>query len=158
MVNLIFPFAEKDDRNFEYEYGALALFLKNYTSGMGDVESFNAAQSKMAERTTKYYRAAENMAASSFNSTFLYFQTTKIRNVLPSFDGSYVPKIDSTYSAFPVVNELVASNPNGLSVENCGKVRKQLINVLFTGMEFLNGPLQRNRLNSMLNCFQSLLP
>ena len=37
-----------------------------------------------------------------------------------------------------MVNELVASNPNGLSVENCGKVRKQLINVLFTGMEFLN--------------------
>ena len=81
MVNLIFPFAEKDDRNFEYEYGALALFLKNYTSGMGDVESFNAAQSKMAERTTKYYRAAENMAAIR-NSSFLYFQTTKIRNVL----------------------------------------------------------------------------
>jgi|GEM_PF-4044233 len=136
MVNLIFPFAEKDDRNFEYEYGALALFLKNYTSGMGDVESFHAAQSKMAERTTKYYRASEDMAAIR-NSTFLYFQTTKIRNVLPA-DGLYVSKIDSAYPAFPVINELVASNPNGLSVENCGKIRKQIINVLFTGFEFLN--------------------
>ena len=136
LVNLIFPFAEKDDRNFEYEYGALALFLKNYTSGMGDVESFHAAQSKMAERTKKYYRAAENMAAIR-NSTFLYFQTTKIRNVLPA-DGLYVSKIDPVYSAFPVINELVVNNPNGLSVENCGKVRKQIIKVLFTGMEFLN--------------------
>lgn len=135
-VNLIFPFAEKDDRNFEYEYGALTLFLKNYTSGMGDVESLNAAQSKMADRTREYYRATDTMAAIR-NSTFLYFQTTKIRISLPA-DGSYVSKIEPEYSAFPVINQLVTNNPNGLDVENCGRVRKQIISVLFTGMEFLN--------------------